>query len=190
MKLINKDHFLAEKEFFIGEMGKGKIFIYPTDTIYGIGCDAHNDVAVQSIRKIKNRDEKPFSVIAPNKEWIRKNCFIYENASKWMERLPGPYTLILELKNLDAVSVKVNEGKDSLGIRIPKHWFSDIVTEFGKPFVTTSVNRTGESHLNNISGLSEEIKQEVDYIIDDGLLENSPSTIVKLIGGKEEIVKR
>ena len=171
-------------------MKKGKIFIYPTDTIYGIGCDAVNKFSVLKIREIKRREEKPFSVIAPSKEWIRKNCFVNSVVDKWISKLPGPYTLILELKNCEAVSNKLNNGIDSLGIRIPSHWFSEIISEFNKPFVTTSVNLTGEPYMKKFDELEDEIKKGVDYVIYEGILDNKASKIVMFIDGREEVVDR
>ena len=75
----------------------GGIILYPTDTIWGIGCDATNKEAVRKIRDIK-KSEQPFSVIAPGKKWIMDNCVVHEHANEYLEKLPGPYTLIFKLK--------------------------------------------------------------------------------------------
>ncbi len=187
--IITKEKFLKEKEFFLKEMTSGKIFIYPTDTIYGIGCDAVNGEAVKKIREIKKREDKPFSVIAPSIAWIRKNCYVDSLVEKWLKKLPGAYTLILELKNLDAVSSEVNNGMKNLGVRIPDNWFAKIVAEFGKPFVTTSVNISGKKHMEKFDELNSNIKNKVDYFIYEGALEGKPSTVVKLVDGREEILR-
>lgn len=170
-------------------MKKGGIFIYPTDTIYGIGCDATLGDAVMRIREIKKRDEKPFSVVVPSIEWVRKNCFVDSLVEKWLKKLPGAYTLVLELKNKDAIHSSVNGGRDILGVRIPDNWFAEIVKEFGKPFVTTSVNLSGEKNMEKLEDLDNSIKSKVDYIIYEGPLEGRASSVVKLIGGKEEILR-
>ena len=84
------------KDSLISELIKS-IFIYPTDTIYGIGCNAEESKLVEKIREIKNRDKKPFSIIAPSIKWILENC---ETTEKEISKyLPGPYTLILKKKN-------------------------------------------------------------------------------------------
>tara|TARA_Y100000034_G_C6890367_1_gene409444 strand:+ start:1687 stop:2259 length:573 start_codon:yes stop_codon:yes gene_type:complete len=189
MKIISKEEFLKEKEFYIGEMLKGKIFIYPTDTIYGIGCDALNWESVSKIRKIKQRDEKPFSVIAPGKSWIEKTCFLGDNERSWISKLPGPFTFILELKDWDCVDSKVNEGRDDLGVRIPDSWFAEIVEESGRPFVTTSVNLSGEAPMKSMDDCNESVKGQVDYIIYDGPLEGGASKVVSLIRGKEKVLR-
>jgi len=187
--IISKEDFLRNLEGYTSEMGKGKIFVYPTDTIYGIGCDACNSESVLKIREIKKREDKPFSVIVPGKKWIRKNCVVDSLVESWISKLPGAYTLILELKNLKAVSIKVNNGIDSLGIRIPDNWFADVVKKFGRPFVTTSVNISGEKSAESIEEIDKEILIGVDYIIEDGMMEGSASKIVKLINGREEVIR-
>jgi len=190
MKVINKEEFLQNKDSFSEEMRRGKIFVYPTDTIYGIGCNALNNDSVKKIREIKKREDKSFSVIAPNKEWIFKNCFVPQKVEKWLDKLPGPYTLILELKNWEAVSSSVNAGSDNLGVRILDNWFSDIVDRVGVPFVTTSVNPTGEKNMISIEDIDKDIKNKVDYIIYEGTKKGKPSTIVNLVRDKEEIKER
>ena len=190
MEIVSKEEFLSKKNFFLEEMKRGKIFVYPTDTIYGIGCDASNSESVDMIRKIKKRDERPFSVIVPGVDWVRKNCFVSEKVESWLKKFPGPYTLILELKNWEAVTKEVNSGADALGIRIPDHWFSGIISELGSPFITTSVNLSGGETMRFMDDISEEIKSEIDYIIDEGLISRRPSTIVNLVRNKEVIKER
>ncbi len=190
MKAIRKEKFLENLDFYFEEIKKGRIFIYPTDTIYGIGCDAIIDNAIIKIRQMKKRNEKPFSIMAPNKNWIIKNCLIDKNAKKWLNKLPGAYTLILKLMSNSGISSEVNLGLNSIGIRIPKHWFAEVIEKYGRPFVTTSVNISGEPFIKSLSDLKAEIKDKVDYFIDDGVLSGAPSIIVKLIEGEEEIIKR
>ena len=152
-----------------------KIFIYPTDTIYGIGCDAENCFLVDKIRKIKKRDSKPFSVIAPNIEWILKNCETNEEEIK--KFLPGPYTLILKKK--DKNFLKNVSDNEFLGIRIPLHPMTDFLQKTGKPIVTTSVNFSGEPPMIELKGLPKEIKKQIDFAIDMGLISGTPSRLVK-----------
>lgn len=159
----------------------GKIFIYPTDTIYGIGCNALIKESVEKIREIKQRDKKPFSVIAPSFEWINENCIIDCELEKY---LPGAYTIILKKKNPTFLLWVSNS--DSLGIRIPKNEFCDKIRKADVPFITTSVNISGEKPITNIKELPEEIKSKIDYIIDKGKIDGKPSTLI--IGG--ELVQR
>ena len=92
MKLIRFENINLWRNELLEAIRAGKIFIYPTDTIYGLGCNAENSQAVKKIREMKQREEKPFSVIAQGKEWIRKNCLVKNE--KDLELLPGPYTII------------------------------------------------------------------------------------------------
>ena len=183
--ILTKDEFLEDKNF-LKKIKKGAVFIYPTDTIYGIGCNALDDKAVSKIREIKKRDTKPFSIIAPNKDWILKNCKIKE---KDLDKIPGPYTYILKTKK-QPVSKQVNPDTNLLGIRIPKHWFSRISSKLKIPIVTTSVNISGKNHMSCLEDLEEEIKNKVDYIIYEGKKQGRPSTIIKIIGNSKEIMQR
>lgn len=184
--IVSKQEFLKKKQEFFEKIKKGAVFIYPTDTIYGIGCNALDNKAVSRIRDIKKRDEKPFSVILPSKNWILENCYVKE---KNLDKLPGPYTFILKTKN-QIVSKKVNPNTDLLGVRIPDHWFSKMVFELNFPIVTTSVNISGESHMTKIEDLDNEIKGKLDFIIYEGKKQGAPSTIIKIIDNKTEIIKR
>ena len=97
MQVIDRNELKIYKQDFYKRIKSGKIFIYPTDTIYGLGCDATNAEAVKKIREIKERTKSPFSVIAPSKKWIKENCEITKKRALW--KLPGKYTIIFKLKN-------------------------------------------------------------------------------------------
>ncbi|MBR9693208.1 threonylcarbamoyl-AMP synthase [Candidatus Woesearchaeota archaeon] len=159
---------------------KDSVFIYPTDTIYGIGCDATKEDLVKRVREAKGRETKPFSVIAPSKSWIRGNC---EVKNEWLDKLPGPYTLILRLR-VQAVAKNVNGNLDTIGVRIPDHWFSKVVSKLGFPVVTTSANRADVPNMTKVTDVDPWLKKVVDLIIDDGPLEGSPSTIIDHTTGK------
>lgn len=158
-----------------------QIFIYPTDTIYGIGCNAENEKLVSKIREIKNRDEKPFSVIAPSVEWILNN---FETFLDEVEKyLPGKYTLILKKKNPSFMNW-VSEN-DRIGVRIPDSDFTRELQRMGKPIVTTSVNVSGEPFATCIEEVNKKILEKVNKIYNYGKLSGTPSTLV--IDGKEII---
>jgi L-threonylcarbamoyladenylate synthase len=161
------------------EVLAGKIFIYPTDTVYGLGCDATNRKAVEKIREIKARDkDKPLSIIAPSIKWIKDNLIIDCELGKY---LPGPYTIILKKKNPSFLSHV--SSAETIGVRIPDSKFCDRIRKAGIPFITTSVNLSGEKPANLISEISEEIINAVDYVIDEGELSGKSSILI--IKGKE-----
>lgn len=188
MKILTKDEINVNKEVILEVMKNGAIFIHPTDTIYGIGCNATRKKFIERVREIKGRPNTPFSVIAPSKKWIRKNCVVNEKAEKWLKKLPGPYTLILRAK--DNVAKNVAPGLDTLGVRIPDHWFSKIVEELGIPVVTTSANKAGEDFMTSLEDLDEEIKPKIELIIYEGEKHGRPSKIVDLTGKKVKVKER
>ena len=188
MEIINKEEFEANGEKVLDILKTG-IFIYPTDTIYGIGCDATNKKLVEKIRQIKQRPETPFSVISPSANWIFENCVVSANAKEWIGKLPGAYTLILKLKNKSTIAENVSK-KESVGVRIPAHWFSKVVEGLGVPIVTTSVNLSGEKFMTLIEDLDENIKKKVDLIIYEGEKKGTPSEIIDLTGNEAVRIKR
>jgi L-threonylcarbamoyladenylate synthase len=185
MQVIEKEEFEQKKENIIYQIKRGSVFIYPTDTIYGIGCNAMIDNAVQKVRDIKSRYTRPFSVIAPSVQWIRDNFVVDEKAEEWLAQLPGPLTLILNIKTEGIVSELVNAGLKTVGVRIPDHWFSKVVEEIGYPIITTSANHVGEDYMTNLDDLNSEIKNKVEFTIYEGEKQGRPSKIVHL--EKEEV---
>lgn len=165
---------------FVEDIKHGAIFIYPTDTIYGLGCDATNEESVHLIKNLKYRDkDKPMSVIAPSIDWIKENCEVSnEEIQKY---LPGPYTLILKKK--DPKFLKQIASGDTLGVRIPDSEFTNLIEKAGVPFITTSVNFAGEPFAIKISDIHKDILEAVDIVIGVGKLDGRPSTLV--IDGKE-----
>lgn len=190
MKLLTRAYVDAHRKEIIEEMKSGKIFIYPTDTIYGLGCNAMLSEAVGKIRKIKRREEKPYSVIAPSMDWLTQKCETPKIAREWIAKLPGPYTLILPLKDKEAVSEETLKGVNTLGVRMISHWFYDLIKEAGIPFITTSVNLSGSIGMTSFYDIEESIKGEADYIVYEGSKRGKPSMIVDLSGEKEKIIQR
>jgi len=158
---------------------QGKIFIYPTDTVYGLGCDAENVEAVARIKEIKKRDkDKPLSVIAPSVEWINENLIVDVDLDKY---LPGPYTVVLKKK--DPGFLGWVSGGGSLGVRIPDNNLTKNIQKSKTPFITTSVNLSGQPNIKSIDEIPKEIRDKVDVVIDGGVLDGNPSTLI--INGKE-----
>ncbi len=184
MEILSRAEFERRMPLMLEEMRGGKLFVYPTDTIYGMGCDATNPAAVGRVRLLKRRDRKPFSVIAPSLGWITSNCIVGRKERDWLARLPGPYTLIMRLSNRASVSPPVTEGLGTLGVRMPDNWFSAVVARAGIPFVTTSVNMTGKPFMTSLADIEPSIRDSADYIIDIGALKNRPSRVVDLASGK------
>ena len=186
MQIITKEEFLVRKDELIDKIRHGSIFIYPTDTIYGIGCNALDSRAVKKIRDIKGRPKTPFSIIAPSKEWIRENAHAQgEIFEDWLEKLPGPYTLVAKINDKAIVSEEIHPGGDTLGMRLPDHWIADLVRMTKIPIVTTSANKVDKNFMTSLEDLDPEVKKHVDFIIYEGAKKGRPSQIVFL--DKEEV---
>ncbi len=188
-RILTKDDFQAQRASLLRELRRA-VFIYPTDTIYGIGCNALDKGLVDRIRGIKKRHHLPFSIIAPSKEWILRHCLVPQEGEEWLERLPGPYTLVLRLKKEHPIPDAVNMGLETIGVRIPDNWFSDVVTELGSPVVTTSANLTGDDFMSSLENLNPIIRKNVDLIFYEGELKGRPSTIVRLDEGTPQLPER
>ncbi len=180
MRVVTKEEFESSKNDFHEQIINGAIFIYPTDTIYGIGCNAENSKAVAKIRRLKNRKDTPFSVIAPSKEWIAECCTINGEAQGWIDRLPGPLTIILKKKKEGCVANEVSPGLKTLGVRMPKNWFLSHVQEMEIPIITTSANKHGEPYMTSLDNLDSEITKGVDFLIYEGEKRGKPSKLVDL----------
>ncbi len=184
MEIINQKELELRKAEILKKIKEGAIFIHPTDTIYGISCNALNDKAVEKLRKVKEQFDRPFSVWVPSLKWIKGNCLVDQKVEEWLKKLPGPYTLILKLDKKKAVSKIVNLGQDTLGVRLPDHWFGKIVESLGFPIVTTSVNKAGDSFMTDLESMDEKIKPKIDFLIYEGKKEARPSKIIDLVEGK------
>ena len=144
----------------------------------------HDDIPYEKIKEgVIEKVIKPVC-----KEWIDENCEVNENAKGWVKRLPGPYTLILKTKK-ECVAENVAPNLDTLGVRIPDHWFGDFVKEANIPIVTTSVNKSRSDFMTSLKDLDEEIKSKVDFIVYEGPKQGKPSKIIDL-SDKEEVVER
>ena len=189
MLILSKEEFEQEKYAIKTKLEENSpIFIYPTDTIYGLGCNALSKEAIEKVRIAKQRTQNPFSVIAPSKEWIMENCIVDNSGKEWLKKLPGPYTLIFKIKK-QCVAENVAPGLKTLGVRIPDHWFSKFAQELGIPIVTTSANKSSEDFMTSLDDLDPDIKSRVDFIVYEGEKIGRPSKIVDLTN-KEKIIQR
>ena len=190
MRVLTKVEFSIKKEQYKKKILEGALYIHPTDTIYGIGCNAADCMAVRRVREAKERPQMPFSVIAPSKQWIMDNCEVNGKTKKWLDELPGPYTLVLKLKNKDAICDEVNHGMDTIGVRMPDHWFGETAKEMNVPLVTTSANIVGRNFMTKVENLDPKIKMKMDFMVYEGEKHGSPSKIVDLSGEEEKVTAR
>lgn len=158
----------------IGILNTGGVIAYPTDTLYGIGCDALNEEAVKKVYEIKDRDfSKPMSIAVSSIEMLKKYVTITSEIRSLLEKtLPGPYTILLSKKNV--ISDLVTSGSKLVGVRIPDYdLILEIIEQFGKPIITTSANLSGGKNII----MYEDITLPVDYIVKGECKYNQPSTV-------------
>lgn len=171
----------------------GGLIIYPTDTVYGLGCDISNNKALEKIAKLKNvkLDKANFSFICHDlsnlSEYVKQ---IDTPTYKILKRtLPGPYTFILTgSNNLPSAFKK----KKTVGIRIPdNNIIREIVKELGNPIITTSIRDDDDviEYTTDPELIYEKWQSKVDLVIDGGYGDNRPSSIIDLTKGEIEIIR-
>lgn len=174
-------------------LNNGGIILYPTDTIWGIGCDATNSEAVSKIYKIKRRanSKSMISLIHSVKElnkWVDK---VDPKILKFLENSVKPTTIIYP--RAKGLSHNLIAPDGSVAIRITKEKFSHrLCKEFGKPIVSTSANISGDNAPTSFNEISNEIKNAVDYIVKTGRESktSSPSTIISFLKGDIEYIRK
>lgn len=187
-------HPITPQERFIKKavevLKNGGVIIYPTDTVYGLGCDIFNKEAVERIYSIKNEAlTKLYSFLIHDLKDISNYAKVSDYAYKMMKKhLPGPYTFVLPASK--EVPKKLWTKRKQVGIRIPNHPIAlQLAKELGNPIVSTSVtNRKGDILFN-----PEEIKvifnSQVDLMLSTGALSGVVSSIVDLSSESPEIIR-
>ena len=174
---------------------KGGIIIYPTDTVYGMGCDISNSKAIEKICKIRGiKPEKAnFSFICYDLSHISDYTRQIDNETYRVikKALPGPFTFIFNAnKNVPKL---LSSNKKTVGIRIPdNHIARTIVKMLGNPIVSTSIHDDDEimEYSTDPELIHEKYKDIVDLVIDGGYGDNEPSTIVDCSDGEFEIIRQ
>ncbi len=183
MEVLTKIELRIRHKEIFSKIKNGAVFIHPTDTIYGLGCNALDNKAIEKLRRLKDRSSSPFSVWVPSLTWIKEHCQLNAEAQQWFKQLPGPYTIITTQKDKNAVAPKVNPNTHALGIRYPDHWFGAIVEELQIPLVTTSANKAGQPFMTSIEDLDPDIEKCVEFIIYEGEKKAQPSKIIDTTKG-------
>ena len=168
----------------------GGIIIYPTDTVYGMGCDLYNKKGIEKIYEIKRRSKKqPFSFVCSNLKDISRYARVSDYAYKTMKRLlPGPYTFILEASRL--VPKILLPKRQTTGIRVPDNRIClALVSELGQPIISTSVTTEDGNILSNPYEIKEMFGHRVDLVIDGGVLIPEESSVVSLVDDRIDIMR-
>lgn len=171
----------------------GGIIIYPTDTVYAIGCDINNNKAIQRIAKLKGTttEKGNFSLICNNLSKLAEYAKVDNVTFKMMKKnLPGAFTFILQASN--SVPKLFKSKKKTVGIRVPDHFIPlRIVEELGNPILTTSIHDPDEviEYTTDPELIHEKYHKQVDLIIDGSYGNNTASTIVDCTTDSFEIIR-
>lgn len=167
------------------------IVIYPTDSVYAFGCSLRSAKAVERLRRLRGRSEAPLTVVFHDIAQVAEYCRVDNAVFRILKRnLPGPFTFLLPASS--RVPDKALERRRTIGIRIPAHPVARAVVEaLGCPMITASVKDDDEvvEYTTDPELIEERYGREVSLVIDGGIGDNVPTTVVDLTGGEPEIVR-
>ncbi len=169
---------------------EGGIVIYPTDTVYGMGCDLFNKKGIDRIYEIQRRDrKKPLSFVCADLKDISRYAKVTDDAYKIMRRLlPGPYTFVLEASRL--VPKTILPKRQTTGIRVPDNNICQaLVAELGSPIISASVKDENGELLSDPRMIEELFGRRVDMIIDGGIIAARPSSVISILDEGTEILR-
>ncbi|OGP57573.1 MAG: threonylcarbamoyl-AMP synthase [Deltaproteobacteria bacterium RBG_13_49_15] len=175
----------------VGVLKEGGIIAYPTDTMYGIGCNIFNQKAIQKVYQLKQRiQSKPFSFICSDLKNISHYAKVSNYAYKTMRRLlPGPYTFVLEGSRL--VPKIMLTRRKTAGIRVPDNAIClSLVRELGNPIITTSAATSDGMILNDPYLIEEFFRLRIQIVIDGGPVPGQPSSVISLIDDIPDIIRK
>lgn len=184
----NCDEIIAEAA---EEVAAGNLIVYPTETVYGIGADIFNEVAVKNLFVAKNRPfDMALSVAVSDRRMIENIAILDDNADKLIKAfLPGPLTIIIEKK--PDVPDLVTASSKKVGIRMPDHPVAMELIRRTGPIVATSANLHSHPDATDIDSAIKDLGSSVSIYVDSGQSKlKKPSTIVWIMNGEVEIVRQ
>lgn len=187
---------LSEQEIteIAEEIKEGKIFVFPTETVYGIGTNAYNEESCKKIYEIKKRpDYKPLIVLISDVEMLNN---LVKEINDIERRLidtfwPGALTIIFQRRENTMISKYVSAGLNTIGVRMTDgEIIQRIIKKANVPIVAPSANLSGKTDGTKILEIMEEIGGDIDGIINSGdIYDSNPSTLVQVIGNKIKILR-
>jgi L-threonylcarbamoyladenylate synthase len=185
METIKINYYKPRKKeigFIAGFLRAGKAIVYPTDTVYGLGCSALDKKAINKIYRIKNREKrKPLLILISGYPMLKKFFFVDKKQTAYLRKIwPGKISVILNKKK--GLPDELSAGLSGLAVRLPKSRFlTKMIQEAGAPIVSTSLNLSGQKPLERLSCLDEYFKKtKPDLLIDAGIKKGKPSTLIDL----------
>lgn len=168
----------------------GGVVVFPTDTIYGIGCDPYNDSAVKRIFKIKGRDErKPLPVLTYSTQSAQRIVLLGRAGRMLAQKYwPGALTIVAPIID-SSISYRIMAGGSSLGVRVPANKCTLMLLRHCRYLVGTSANLSGEPSLINAKEVLDSRLRGYDAILDGGTAEKGMESTIVEIGGKPKILR-
>ncbi|NJN87391.1 MAG: threonylcarbamoyl-AMP synthase [Leptolyngbyaceae cyanobacterium SL_7_1] len=182
----------------VDALRSGAVLLYPTDTVYAIGCDLQSKTAIERVRRIKQlSNDKPLTFLCPSLSNIAQYAYVTDAAYRIMKHLiPGPYTFLLPATKL-VPRLVMNPKRKTTGIRVPDSAICQaILTELGNPIISTSAHVLEDGAAPQTNWVSQAtlfdyFDRLVDAIVDDGSEpQYQPSTILDLAGEEPTVVRR
>ncbi|HNG83130.1 MAG TPA: L-threonylcarbamoyladenylate synthase [Bacteroidia bacterium] len=194
MKNSNSEIFSDDIKSCLETLRQGGLIVYPTDTIWGIGCDATNDAAVEKIFKLKNRSESKNLITLVSDEAMLNRCVQHVPAVAWdiIEYSEKPVTIIYE--KISRISEKAIADDGTAAIRLVKDPFCKmLIHKFGKPIISTSANLSNMPSPAVFNDIEDSILTGVDYVVkfrQQETAKHTPSSIIRILNNGEVKVIR
>lgn len=191
VKIYGQNPSERELKRVVEALERDGIVIYPTDSVYAFGCSLRSAKAVERLRRLRGRSDAPLSVVFDDIAGVAEYCRVDNAAFRILKRnLPGPFTFILPASS--RIPDKALERRRTIGIRIPSHPVARAVVEaLGCPMVTASVKDDDEvvEYTTDPELIEERYGRDVALVIDGGMGDNVPTTVVDLTGEEPEILR-
>ena len=181
----------ASIQFAADIVRDGGLIVFPTDTVYGIGCDPFNEKALRRLIRVKGREEKPFPILASNLRSARRVASFTSADLKLAKHFwPGALTIVL--KKMENLPSLVTFGGDKVGVRVPAHPVARrLVKLCGGLLIGTSANLSGMTPSKTAAEADQQFGKEVDVILDACSTEGGvSSTVVEMVGSRPKILRR
>jgi tRNA threonylcarbamoyl adenosine modification protein (Sua5/YciO/YrdC/YwlC family) len=188
-------------EQIVTALRQGAVMLYPTDTVYAIGCDLNAKTAIERVRKIKQlSNDKPLTFLCPSLSNIAQYAVVHDSAYRIMRNLiPGPYTFLLPATKL-VPKLVMNPKRKTTGIRVPDHAISAALLQtLGNPVISTSANAPDDDEIPSkdrdysplsLVDLCDRFDNLVDLIIDDGSEPTAQTSTILDLTTEEPILIR
>lgn len=191
VKIYGQNPSERELKRVVEALERDGIVIYPTDSVYAFGCSLRSAKAVERLRRLRGRSEAPLTVVFDSMARVAEYCRVDNAAFRILKRnLPGPFTFVLPASS--RIPDKALERRRTIGIRIPAHPVARAVVEaLGCPMVTASVKDDDEvvEYTTDPELIEERYGRDVALVIDGGMGDNVPTTVVDLTGDEPEILR-